>query len=105
MTNPFGNALKADFRGLHAALRSIERKLSKVMSTSGRVSTRRGRRRLSPKTRAALVLQGRYMGYMRQLKPKHKARVRRIRELKGVRVAISKARALAGRDLRPAHHR
>jgi len=36
------------------------------------------------------------MRYMRQLKPRQKARVRRIRVTKGVRVAIEKARALAG---------
>jgi hypothetical protein len=42
-----------------------------------------------------MVLQGRYMGYMRQLKPRQKARVRKIREAKGVRAAIVRARALA----------
>ena len=36
----------------------------------------------------------RYMGYMRQLKPKQKAQVRRIREMKGVEVAIQRARKL-----------
>jgi hypothetical protein len=30
-----------------------------------------------------MVLQGRYMGYMRQLKPRQKAQVRNIREAKG----------------------
>jgi hypothetical protein len=50
---------------------------------------------LSPKARASLVLQGRYMGYMRQLKPRQKAQVRRIKETKGVRTAIVMARKLA----------
>ncbi len=36
----------------------------------------------------------RYMGYMRQLKPKQKAQVRGIRETKGVKVAIQRAREL-----------
>jgi hypothetical protein len=42
-----------------------------------------------------MVLQGRYMGYMRQLKPRQKAQVRKIREEKGVRVAIASARKAA----------
>jgi len=42
-----------------------------------------------------MVLQGRYMGYMRQLKPRQKVQVRKIREAKGVSVAIGKAKLLA----------
>ena len=52
--------------------------------------------RLSAKVRAAMVLQGRYMGFMRQLKPRQKALARRIREVKGVRAAIVRARRLGG---------
>jgi hypothetical protein len=54
----------------------------------------RRRPRLSAKARASLVLQGRYMGFMRQLKPRQKAQVRKIKEAKGVRAAIAKARSL-----------
>jgi len=35
------------------------------------------------------------MGYVRQLKRRQKAQVRKIRELKGVRAAIARARELA----------
>jgi hypothetical protein len=35
------------------------------------------------------------MGYMRQLKPRQKAQVRKIKETKGVRAAIERARALS----------
>jgi hypothetical protein len=35
------------------------------------------------------------MSYMQQLKPRQKALVRKIREAKGVRAAIEKARQLA----------
>lgn len=42
-----------------------------------------------------MVLQGRYMGYMRQLKPGQKSQVRKIREAKGVRAAIVRAKGLA----------
>ena len=41
------------------------------------------------------MYQGRYMGYMRQLKPRQKAQVRKVRGTKGVRVAIESARVLA----------
>jgi hypothetical protein len=34
------------------------------------------------------------MGYMRQLKPRQKAQVRKIREMQGVRAAIARARDL-----------
>jgi len=49
---------------------------------------------LSAKGRASLVLQGRYMGYMRQLTPRQKAQVRQVKEAKGVRAAIARAREL-----------
>ena len=49
----------------------------------------------SAKARASLKLQGRYMGYMRQLKPAQKAQVRKIKQTKGVRAAIARARQLA----------
>jgi len=54
----------------------------------------RSRPRLSTKARASMVLQGRYMGYMRQLKPRQKAQVRRVKEVKGMRAAIAWARQL-----------
>jgi len=47
------------------------------------------------KARASMVLQGRYMGYMRQLKPRQKAQVRRVRAGKGVGAAIQRARELS----------
>jgi len=57
---------------------------------------RRGRKlSLSPARRAALKLQGQYMGYLRSLKPKQKARVKALRTAKGVRAAIGLARKLA----------
>jgi len=55
----------------------------------------RRRPRLSAKARASLAVQGRYMGYMRLLKPRQKAQVRKIKEVKGVRAAIRSAKDLA----------
>ena len=87
------DALKAFDR----SLRRLGPMFSAVVAQNGAAKGNdRARPRLSAKGRASLVLQGRYMGFMRQLKPKQKSQVRRIREAKGVRVAILKARQLAG---------
>jgi hypothetical protein len=50
---------------------------------------------LSPQRRAALKLQGQYMGYLRGLKPRQQARVKALASSKGVRAAVSLARDLA----------
>src|SRR5438552_1097555 len=70
--------------------RSLRRLASMVGQLNGRIERRRKRRAgtrraLSPKARASMVLQGRYMGLMRQLKPRQKSQVRKIREAEGVR--------------------
>jgi hypothetical protein len=51
--------------------------------------------KLSPARRAALKLQGQYMGYMRGLKPRQKARVKALAAAKGVGAAVALARQLA----------
>ena len=51
---------------------------------------------LSPKRRAELKLQGQYMGYLRNLKPRQKALVKALRKEKGFRAAIAMARRMAG---------
>ncbi len=88
-------------RSIPALDRSLRRLAFMLGQLDGRVERRRktrvvSRNPLSPKARASLKLQGRYMGYMRQLKPREKAQVRRIKETKGVRAAIQRARKLAG---------
>ena len=55
---------------------------------------RRRTLRLSAARRAALKLQGQYMGYLRRLKPRQKARVRALRTTKDVRAAITLAKRL-----------
>jgi hypothetical protein len=50
---------------------------------------------LTPQRRAALKLQGQYMGYLRGLKPRQKTRVKSLAASKGVRAAVSLARELA----------
>ena len=89
--------LRRSLRSLEGSLRRFTPMLSAVVSLDGRPlkKTPNRRIRLSTKARASMILQGRYMGYMRQLKPRQKAQVRKIREAKGVRAAIVKARAHA----------
>jgi hypothetical protein len=53
--------------------------------------------RLSPERRAALKLQGKYMGHLRSLKPRQKARVKALRSARGVDAAIAFERRLAKR--------
>jgi hypothetical protein len=50
---------------------------------------------LSPARRAALELQGQYMGCLRNLKPRQKAQVKALRARKSIRAAISEAKRLA----------
>jgi len=54
----------------------------------------RKRRRLSAARRAALKLHGQYLGTVRPLSKTAKAKVRAIRETKGVRSAIAAARKM-----------
>ena len=51
--------------------------------------------RLTPARRAALKLQGQYMGYMRGLRPRQRAEVKALRVSKGVPAAIALAQRLA----------
>ena len=83
-------------RALDHSLRRLTPFLSEGIALHGApMKNGRPRPRLSAKGRASLILQGRYMGYMRQLGPKQKAQVRRIREMQGVKAAISRARQVA----------
>ena len=63
---------------LFAVDRSLRRFAAMLSQLDGRVERRSkprvaSRKPLSAKARASLRLQGRYMGYMRQLKPRQKA--------------------------------
>ena len=87
------------------ALRDIERQLGKLVARIAQLEQRKGpvgpqRRRslkLSPRRRAALKLQGAYMGFMRQLGPRQKARVKALRAAKGFPAAIALAKTLAAK--------
>jgi hypothetical protein len=78
--------------------RTMSRRLE-PLDAATRGSKRGGRRgrklRLSPARRASLKLQGQYMGYLRGLGVRQKARVKALRTAKGIRPAIALARKLA----------
>ena len=82
------SALDRTLKGLAAALRSVP-------TTAATPKRSRRSANLSPKARAALKLQGQYMGYMRQLKPGQKAVVRAVLAKSGKKAAIRKAQVLA----------
>jgi hypothetical protein len=93
--------LVKDIQAIRAALRQLQRSFDRLVpalaaaSKPGSVAMPR-KLRITPARRAALKLQGQYMGYMRNLKPAQKARVKKIRESKGIRSAIAAARRLSG---------
>ena len=97
---PITRGIRTLRRSLGTLGRSLRRLASMVSQLNGRLERRKprigARKPLFAKARASLKLQGRYMGYMRQLKPRQKAQVRKVKETKGVRAAIQKARDLAG---------
>ena len=47
--------------------------------------------------RPAPKLRGRYLGYIRQLKPRQRAEVMAVREMKGIEEVIKKAQRFAGK--------
>ena len=74
------------------AEREDDRRLLKRLT---RASKPRRRIRITPKRRAQLKLQGRYMTYMRQLGPRQRAQVRAVKDKRGFEAAIKLASKLA----------
>jgi len=89
--------LRRSLKAMDRSLRRLGPKLRTAVNGRGNGKVERPARKLtlSPKRRAQLKLQGRYIGYIRQLRPKQKAEVKRIRERKGMESAIQRARRLA----------
>jgi hypothetical protein len=98
-------------RGREEEIRALKERLASLQamgaSDSGGRSRSRGRaaraarparkRRMSARVRALRRLQGRYMGYVRRLKPAEKARVRAVREKQGMAAAIRLASSMAAK--------
>jgi hypothetical protein len=93
-----GKDVQAIRRSLAAIIRALAR-LAPALKAATRGPANPGHRSrkltLSPARRASLRLQGKYMGCLRSLKPRQKARVKALRATRGVRAAISLARRLA----------
>jgi hypothetical protein len=90
-----------EIRAFRLALRQLQRSFDRVAPMLVAAERGNGKQqptrklRLTPERRAALELQGRYMGFLRGLKPAQKAKVKKTRETKGIRAAIAEARRLA----------
>jgi hypothetical protein len=88
------------------SLRALEKSLTRLGARldhyiiGGVAAEREPRRRqikLTPARLKALRLHGRYLGYIRRLKPRAKAQVKALREKMGVEAAIKKAKKLASK--------
>jgi hypothetical protein len=93
-------AIRASLRRFEGDLRRLVPVLATAMHASVGMPKAGGPRRklrLSPERRRALKLQGRYLGFMRQLKPTQKAKVKAVKARKGIHAAIATARRMAGR--------
>jgi hypothetical protein len=92
-------AIERAFADIERQLAGFARRVRLVEREAGRKVKALGRPRrqvtLTPKRRAQLKLQGSYMGFMRQLGPRQKARVKAVKEKQGFESAIRIARKLA----------
>ena len=98
-------ALAREIKTIRASFQQLAKSFTKIapylvgdsasvtLTTKGRP---RRRPRLSAGQRAALKLQGKYMGTMRGLKPAQRAQVKKVRAAKGVQAAIKAAERMAG---------
>jgi hypothetical protein len=75
----------------HGAVSAVERS----SKTVARKVTGRPKRKMSGARRAALKLHGQYLGHIRTLPKAAKAKIKVIREAKGVHAAIKAARTMA----------
>jgi hypothetical protein len=92
------NALKRREKlifALRRRLTSLESGAIVATQKAGKNVARGTRRRLTAARRAALKLQGQYLGTVRPLSKAAKAKVKAIREKKGFRAAIAEAKRLA----------
>ena len=95
--------VKKQVRVIRKSLKAIEKSLAQLVAATNGMGARtvargglKGRKlTLTPKRRAALKVQGAYIGHLRNLKPTHKARVKALRLSKGMLAAISLAKRLA----------
>ena|ERR687898_2131790 len=96
-------AITRELRNIRRSFTAIQRALTRLALAAGtsqrQPSADRKRRALTltPARRASLKLQGQYMGYVRNLRPRQKSRVKALKATKGYPAAIRLARKLAER--------
>ncbi len=103
MPRPRRSTIGHEIRTIRNSLSSIDTALQRLLPLLQQAgparfepaARRQPKLKLSAARRAALKLQGQYMGYIRSLKPRQKARVRSLRESKGIEAAIVLAKKLA----------
>lgn len=87
-----------EIKKLRERLSSLERLVGQsAPAKRGRRARKVVRRQMSSKTRALRRLQGKYMGHVRNLKAAEKARVKALREKKGIGAAIKLAASLGSK--------
>ena len=97
----FEKALAAEIERLRTRLEhltglsSAQAKVRRGKPARKARTSRKPKRKSSPKVRAQRVLQGQYMGHVRRLTAEQKKRVSAIREKSGYRKAIAEAKRLA----------
>lgn len=105
MPKRFQSPITKQIRIIRQSLTAIDRSLGRLVALTngagrGAVPRRAPARRklkLTPERKAALELQGSYMGHLRNLRPKQKAQVKALRVDRGIRAAIAMAKRLARR--------
>ncbi len=92
--------LRRSLKAMDGSLRRLGPKLRRaVAGGNGARPARRGRKlKLSQKRRAQLKLQGRYMAFLRALRPTQKAEVRGVLQRRGMPAAIAQAQRLMRRE-------
>lgn len=95
-----GSSVNREIQTIRRSLATVVRALARLgpaLAAGARAArSPRPRRKLqlSPARRAALKLQGQYIGHMRTLRPKQQAAVKALRVKKGIRAAIQLAKRL-----------
>jgi len=103
LAQPRRRSVTTELRTIRRHLAAIDQALARLgprlraLGSARAEGTNRPARKLklSPARRAALKLQGRYMGYVRNLGPRQKTRVKAERAANGLPAAISLAKSLA----------
>ena len=100
---PASRSATTSLRAIRRSVAQIERSLAvlakAIRSTSAAApaASRKGRKlKLSPARKAALAIQGEYIGHMRHLTARNKAKVKALKAAKGMKAAVALAKKLKG---------